>query len=173
MLGINSSCSLSWVFGCRMITEIMWILYHLQCVVTMIIFCDQQYVTFMLSCEGTLYLWLFAVSQMQKDKSQKKKICIPLISFFSLLQKLLELPLYMKRMCHDMMNPDRPGAHLNKLRIFAVSVLKFLSHTLSVLKLSPLQYYTKVLYWHIWRRCLFNWYVFNCLSFQLPPSICK
>ncbi|CAI9103816.1 OLC1v1002381C1 [Oldenlandia corymbosa var. corymbosa] len=34
--------------------------------------------------------------------------------------RLLETPLYIKRMFQDMMNPDRPGAHLNKLRIIAV-----------------------------------------------------
>lgn len=39
---------------------------------------------------------------------------------YGLFLRLLELPLYMKRMFHDMMNPDRPGAHLNKLRIFAM-----------------------------------------------------
>ncbi|KAG5625635.1 hypothetical protein H5410_010853 [Solanum commersonii] len=35
-------------------------------------------------------------------------------------KKVLGLPFYMKRVFNEMMNPDRPGAHLNKLRIFAM-----------------------------------------------------
>ncbi|KAJ8529791.1 hypothetical protein K7X08_036626 [Anisodus acutangulus] len=30
--------------------------------------------------------------------------------------KVLGLPFYMKRVFNEMMNPDRPGAHLNKFR---------------------------------------------------------
>ncbi|XP_027161190.1 E3 ubiquitin-protein ligase RNF170-like [Coffea eugenioides] len=39
---------------------------------------------------------------------------------YGFILKLLELPLYVRRMFQDMMNPDRPGAHLNKLRILAM-----------------------------------------------------
>ncbi|XP_006349363.1 uncharacterized protein [Solanum tuberosum] len=39
---------------------------------------------------------------------------------YGLMLKVLGLPFYMKRVFNEMMNPDRPGAHLNKLRIFAI-----------------------------------------------------
>ncbi|CAN4110681.1 unnamed protein product [Withania somnifera] len=39
---------------------------------------------------------------------------------YGLMLKVLGLPFYMKRVFNEMMNPDRPGAHLNKLRIFAM-----------------------------------------------------
>ncbi|XP_004230479.1 uncharacterized protein [Solanum lycopersicum] len=39
---------------------------------------------------------------------------------YGLMLKVLGLPFYIKRVFNEMMNPDRPGAHLNKLRIFAM-----------------------------------------------------
>ncbi|KAK6805312.1 hypothetical protein RDI58_003097 [Solanum bulbocastanum] len=39
---------------------------------------------------------------------------------YGLMLKVLGLPFYMRRVFNEMMNPDRPGAHLNKLRIFAM-----------------------------------------------------
>ncbi|XP_010314683.1 uncharacterized protein [Solanum lycopersicum] len=39
---------------------------------------------------------------------------------YGLMLKVLGLPFYIKRVFNEMMNPDRPGAHLNKLRIFAI-----------------------------------------------------
>ncbi|XP_055816283.1 uncharacterized protein LOC129885854 isoform X2 [Solanum dulcamara] len=39
---------------------------------------------------------------------------------YGLMLKVLGLPFYMKRVFNEMLNPDRPGAHLNKLRIFAM-----------------------------------------------------
>ncbi|XP_049389414.1 uncharacterized protein LOC125853721 isoform X3 [Solanum stenotomum] len=39
---------------------------------------------------------------------------------YGLMLKVLGLPFYVKRVFNEMMNPDRPGAHLNKLRIFAI-----------------------------------------------------
>lgn len=41
---------------------------------------------------------------------------------YGLMLKVLGLPFYMKRVFNEMMNPDRPGAHLNKLRIFAMFI---------------------------------------------------
>ncbi|KAL3538534.1 hypothetical protein ACH5RR_001900 [Cinchona calisaya] len=39
---------------------------------------------------------------------------------YGFILKVFELPLFVRRMFQDMMNPDRPGAHLNKLRILAM-----------------------------------------------------
>ncbi|CAN4108116.1 unnamed protein product [Withania somnifera] len=46
--------------------------------------------------------------------------CLFVGGTYGLMLKVVGLPLYMKRVFNEMMNPDRPGAHLNKLRIFAM-----------------------------------------------------
>ncbi|KAJ8572613.1 hypothetical protein K7X08_009124 [Anisodus acutangulus] len=53
-------------------------------------------------------------------KKVRKYNCLFVGGTYGLMLKVLGLPFYMKRVFNEMMNPDRPGAHLNKLRIFAM-----------------------------------------------------
>ncbi|KAL3382353.1 hypothetical protein AABB24_002084, partial [Solanum stoloniferum] len=66
---------------------------------------------------------------------------------YGLMLKVLGLPFYMKRVFNEMMNPDRPGAHLNKLRIFAAVKM-----SLMCLIILPLHYPQC----YIWLGCIFD-----------------
>ncbi|KAL0335235.1 UNVERIFIED_CONTAM: hypothetical protein Sradi_4735400 [Sesamum radiatum] len=37
--------------------------------------------------------------------------------------KFLAIPLYIKRMCYEMLNPDRPGVYLHEMRVIAVKFI--------------------------------------------------